>query len=109
MSPRIASFGLVKGNNKSFLIQNIILMVFKLCFYKSRVSATLNFNTFLYQLVKVKNLEKGEAFNIKQKHDIFFWKNGLWWNICCHNKNFLIEIDFDHDFLFIIFYLSGVS
>ena len=34
----------------------------------------LNFNTFLYQLVKVKNLEKGEAFNIKQKHDIFFGK-----------------------------------
>ena len=38
-------------------------MVFKLYVYKSRVSGTLNFNTFLHQLVKVKNVEKGAAFN----------------------------------------------
>ena len=49
---QIATFGLAKGNDKFFLIQNMILMVFKLCFYKSRVSITLNFSTFLRQLVK---------------------------------------------------------
>ena len=43
-------------------------MVFKLYVYKSRVSGTLNFNTFLHQLIKVKNLEK--AFNNKQKHNM---------------------------------------
>ena len=42
-------------------------MVFKLFVYKSRVSGTLNSNTFLHQLVKVKKLEKGAAFNNKQK------------------------------------------
>ena len=38
-------------------------MVFKPYVYKSRVIGTLNLNTFLHQLVKVKNLEKGAAFN----------------------------------------------
>ena len=74
MSPQIATFGFVKGNDKSFLIQNMILMVFKLYVYKSRVSRTLNFNIFLHRLVKVKNVEKGAAFNNKKKHDMFLKK-----------------------------------
>ena len=40
-------------------------MVFKLYVYNSKVSGTLNFNTFLHQLVKVRNLEKGATFNNK--------------------------------------------
>ena len=52
----------------------MILMVFKDYVYKSRVSGTLNFNTFHHQLVKVKNKEKGAAFNNKQKHDTFLKK-----------------------------------
>ena len=74
MSLQIATFGLVKGNDKFFLIQNMILMVLKLYVCKSRVSGTLSFNTFLHQLVKVKNIEKGAAFNNKQKHDMFLKK-----------------------------------
>ena len=31
LSPQIATFGLAEGNGKSFLIQNMISMVFKLC------------------------------------------------------------------------------
>ena len=57
-----ATFSLVKGIGKFFLIQNMILIVFKLYVHKSRVSGTLNFNIFLYQLVKAKNLEEGAAF-----------------------------------------------
>ena len=41
LSPQIATFGFVKGNDKSFLIQNKILMVFKLYVYKSRSAAHL--------------------------------------------------------------------
>ena len=74
LSPQIATFGLGKSNGKSFLIQNMILMAFKLYVFKSRLSSTLNFNTFLHQLVKVKNVEKGAAFNNKQKHDMFLKK-----------------------------------
>ena len=36
-----------KGNDKSFLIQNMILMLFKLYVYKSKVSGTLNFHVLL--------------------------------------------------------------
>ena len=43
-------------------------MVFKL---KGTFSGILNFKTFLYQLVKVKKLQKGTAFNNKQKLDFF--------------------------------------
>ena len=74
MSPQIATFGLVKDNDKSFLVQNMILMEFKLCVYKSRDSAILNFNTFFHQMVRVKSLEKGAAFKNKQKHDMFLKK-----------------------------------
>ena len=59
-------------------------MVFKIYVYKLRVSATLNFNALLLQLVKVKKLEKGVAFNNKQKHDIFLKK----WSIV---ENFLLK------------------
>ena len=41
LSPHIATFSLVKGNDKSFLIQNMILMVLNLCVYKSRFGGTL--------------------------------------------------------------------
>ena len=68
------TFALVKGNDKSFLIQNMLWMVFKLFVYKSRINGTLNFNTFLHQLIKVKNLEEGGAFKNKQKHDMFLKK-----------------------------------
>ena len=49
----------------------MILIVSKLYVYQSRVSGTPNFNTFLHHLIKVKNLEKGAAFNNKQKHHMF--------------------------------------
>ena len=52
----------------------MILMVFKFYVYKSRVSDALKFNIFLHQLVKVRNLEKGAAFNNEQKHDMFLKK-----------------------------------
>ena len=74
MSPKIATFGFVKGNDKFFLIQNMILMVLKTYVYKARASGTLNFNTSLHQLVKAKNVEKGAAFNNKQKYDMFLKK-----------------------------------
>ena len=46
----------------------------KLFAYKSRVRGKLGINTFLHQLVKVKNLDKCAAFNNKQKNDMFLKK-----------------------------------
>ena len=87
-SPQIATFGLLKGNDKFFLIQNMILMVLKLYVYKLRVSDTLNFNTFLHQLVKVKNSEKDAAFNDKQKHDMYLKKWSIIENLLPQQKIF---------------------
>ena len=39
---------------------------------------TLNFNAFLHQLVKQKNVEKSAAFSNKQKNDTFFKEM-----VCC--------------------------
>ena len=44
----------------------MILMVFKLYVYKSRVSDLLNFNIFSHQLVKVKKLKTGAYSAINQ-------------------------------------------
>ena len=74
LPPQIDTFGIVKGNDKYFLIQNKILMVFKMYVYKSKVRGTLIFNTFLQQLVTVNNIEKGAAFSHKQKQDMFLEK-----------------------------------
>ena len=63
-------------------------MVFKLYVYKSRVSGTLNFNTFLHQMIKVKNVEKGVAFNNKQKHDMFLQKWSIVENLLLQYKIF---------------------
>ena len=61
----------MKSNDEFFLIQNMILMVFKLYFDRSKASSSLNLNTFLHKLVKVKHLEKGAAFTNKPKHEMF--------------------------------------
>ena len=61
---------MLKRNDKSFSIQNIFLIVFKLYIYKSRINKTLCFGICLHQLVKVKNLEKGIVLNNNQKHDM---------------------------------------
>ena len=39
------------------------------------ITGALNFNTFLHQLIKGKNLEKSAAFNGKQKHDMLSQKS----------------------------------
>ena len=59
----------------------MILMVFKLYVYNSKVSGTLNFNTFFHQLVKVRNLEKGATFNNKQTHELVFKKRSIVENV----------------------------
>ena len=71
MSPQIVTFGLMKSNDEFFLIQNMILMVFKLYVDKSKASSSINLNTFFHELIKVKHLEKGAAFNNKPKREMF--------------------------------------
>ena len=68
----------------------MILMVCKLYVDKSKATSSLNLNTFLHELIKVKDLEKGAAFNNKPRREMFLklypirtitlyrnWNNGL--------------------------------
>ena len=91
LSPQIPTLSLVKGNSKSVLIQNTILMVFKHYLYKSRVWGTLNFNMFLHYLIKVNNLEKGAVFNNKQKVDMFLKKWSIVEKLLQQLKIFLLS------------------
>ena len=70
LSPQIVTFGLVKGNDKYFLIQNMILIAIKRYVYKPRVRGILNFNIFLHQLIKAKNLEKKCSFLLNTRKNI---------------------------------------
>ena len=65
-----------KNKNKSdkkFLIQNLVLAVFKSLVYKSRLKSRLSLNEFLHQVVKERDTEKGASFNKKEK---FSKRNG---------------------------------
>lgn len=55
---------------KVFLIQNLVLVAFKVHVSKSRVSDRLNLNTFLHRLVKERNTEKDASFNDQQKLEV---------------------------------------
>ena len=59
-----------KNKNKSdkkFLIQNLVLAVFKFLVYKSRLKSRLSLNAFLHQVVKERDTEKGASFNKEEK------------------------------------------
>ena len=85
-TPCISFLGYLDKSDKNILFQNLTLLVFlfyilikktrcKILFiplsYKSRVSGRLNLSTFLCQVVKKRNIEKGAPFNGQQKLEVF--------------------------------------
>ena len=63
-------FGFHNIDNDNFLIQNDILLFFKLYIYSAR-KRVLSFNNFLNEVSKIKNLEKRVAANNWNKCDRF--------------------------------------
>ena len=68
----------------------MILMVFKLYVYKSRVSDLLNFNIFSHQLVKVKKLKTG-AYSAINQNMMLINKWSTIQNFCNNKKSFVIH------------------
>ena len=62
-----AIFGFHNIDNDTFLIQNHILLLFKLNIYNTRKAGFLYFNNFLNEVSKIKNLEKRIAANNRNK------------------------------------------
>ena len=66
-----AILGYTNTDDRCFITQNLILLIFKIYVYKSRRSGGLRFSAFLHKLVKIKNLEKGTALRNRRKLDVY--------------------------------------
>ena len=67
LTPQTAICGFHNIDNNTFLIQNHILLLFKLNMYNTRKDGFLYFNNFLNEVRKIKNLEKRIAANNRNK------------------------------------------
>ena len=68
---QIAILDYINVNDRCFITQSLILLIFKFCVYKSRGSGNLSFNAFFHKIVKTKNLEKGTALRNRRKLDVY--------------------------------------
>ena len=71
LTSQIAIFGFHNIHNDTFLIQNHILLLFKLYIYNARKHGFLSFTNFLNEVSKIKNLEKRVARNNQNKCEQF--------------------------------------
>ena len=62
--------GYANTDDRCFITQNLILLIFKFYVYKSRDRVELSFIAFFHKLLKIKNLEKGTALKNRRKLDI---------------------------------------
>ena len=71
LCPEIAVLGYTNTDDRCFITQNLILLIFKFYVYKSRDSGNLSFRAFFDKLVKTGNLEKGKALRNWGKLDVY--------------------------------------
>ena len=71
LSPQVAILGYLNTDDKTFLIQNIIILLFKYYIYKSRQTGKLDLVGFISLLSKIKNLEKRLTFENQKNLKIF--------------------------------------
>ena len=71
LCPQIAILGYTNTDDRCFITQNLILLIFKLYIYKPRGSGNLSFSAFFHKLVKIKNLEKGTALRNRRKLEVY--------------------------------------
>ena len=74
LTPQTPIFGFHNIDNDTFLIQNHILVLFKLHIYNARKHGFLSSNNFLNEISKIKNLEKRVAANNRDKCERFRMK-----------------------------------
>ena len=67
LCPQIAILGDTNTDDRCFITQNLILLIFKFHIYKSRGSGNLSFSPFLHKIGKIKGLEKDKALRNRRK------------------------------------------
>ena len=79
LCPQIAILGNTNTDDRCFIAQNLILLIFKFYVCKSRDSGNLSFSAFFHKLVKNKNLEKGtENFTFMKEMVIYRKYFAVW-------------------------------
>ena len=67
LTPQAAIFGFLNTEEEFSLLQNHILLLFKLYIYNSRPSGILILNSLLAEIVKIMNIEKHLASSNQNK------------------------------------------
>ena len=71
LTPQAVIFGFVEADGQSYLIQNNILLIWKLYIYKSRKNKFLSSTCLLKKISKIKNIEKKIA-SVNEKKNIAY-------------------------------------
>ena len=58
VTPQAAFLGFLNNDSKLFLIQNHLLLTFKVYTYNSRISESLIIKSLIKEIMKVKNIEE---------------------------------------------------
>ena len=67
LTPQAAFSGFLKVNSELLLIQNHLLLIFKISIYNSRRSKSLKIKSLIRETVKVKNIEDKISLNNEEK------------------------------------------
>ena len=70
LTPQAAFLGFLNVDSKLLLIQNHLLLIFKIYIYNSRRSESLKIKSLIREISKVKNIEEKTSLNDEKKHAI---------------------------------------
>ena len=71
LTPQTASLGFLNVDSELLLIQNHLLLIFKIYIYNSRKSESLKIKSLIREITKVKNIEEKISLNNEKKHALY--------------------------------------
>ena len=74
--PQAVFSGFLNVNSELLLIQNHLLLIFKISIYNSRRSESLKIKSLIREAIKVKNIEEKISLNNEEKNMLFTRENG---------------------------------
>ena len=71
LTPQAAFSGFLNIDSKLLLIQNLLLLIFKVYTYNSRRSESLKIKSLVSEIMKVKNIEEKISINNEKNHTMY--------------------------------------
>ena len=86
-----AFLGFLNIDSKLLLIQNLLLLIFKVYIYNSRRSESLKIKSLVSEITKVRNIEQKISINNEKNHTMYNRKWRKWQQVekCSEDQNFL--------------------